>query len=74
MIDVWQGDGFLITSPAGFTMLVDAGKESAYPGVRRWITKRAPGGLDYTLASHQHSDHMSGMDRVLENHPEVGLA
>ena len=74
MIDVWQGDGFLITSPAGFTMLVDAGDESVYPDVRRWIAKRAPGGLDYTLVSHQHADHMGGMDRVLLNHPEVGLA
>ncbi|GDX83209.1 hypothetical protein LBMAG42_50200 [Deltaproteobacteria bacterium] len=74
MIDVWQGDGLLITSPAGFTMLVDAGDESAYPGVRRWLLDHAPGGVDYTLVSHQHADHMGAMDRVLQDHPEVGLA
>ncbi len=74
MIDVWQGDGLLITSPAGFTMLVDAGDESAYPGVRRWLLDHAPDGVDYTLVSHQHADHMGAMDRVLQDHPEVGLA
>lgn len=74
MIDVWQGDGLLITSPAGFTVLVDAGDESAYPGVRRWLLDHAPGGVDYTLVSHQHADHMGAMDRVLQDHPEVGLA
>ena len=74
MIDVWQGDALLVTSPAGFTMLVDSGEEAVAGPLARALRTWAPGGLDYTLVSHQHADHMGGMGVVLTDHPEVGLA
>ncbi len=74
VIDVGQGDGALLVSPDGFTLLMDAGEESAYESIRQLLDSEGIPGLDYTLVSHQHSDHMGAMDLVLRDHPEVGVA
>jgi len=74
VMDVWQGDGVLVVSPDGFTMLVDAGDEDDYWGIKEHFRDQGIAGLDYTLVSHQHADHMGAMDWALEDHPEAGLA
>ena len=74
MIDVWQGDGLLVVSPEGFTMLCDTGDEPEYPSLKRHLRSTGVTALDYTLVSHQHADHMGAMDRVLEDHAEIGVA
>ncbi len=73
-VDVWQGDGALLVSPGGFTMLVDAGDEAQFGNVRRLLRDQGIVGIDYTLVSHQHADHMGAMDVALAEHPEAGLA
>lgn len=74
VIDVWQGDGMLLVSPDGFTMLVDAGDEDEYGGYARAILAAGYESLDYTVVSHQHVDHMGAMDLALDDHPEIGVA
>ncbi len=69
-IDVGQGDSTLVISPDGFTMLVDAGGSSACGDLRAYLDALGVS-LDYTLVSHQHSDHHGSMDDVLNEHSEA---
>lgn len=68
-IDVGQGDGMLIRSPAGKTVLIDAGNVGAGGAVNDYLGKLGVEGLDLVIVSHPHMDHMGGMLEVLEKHP-----
>jgi competence protein ComEC len=71
MVDVGQGDAFLVISPDGFVMLVDAGPSSACDDLSWYLDSQGVDAIDYTLLSHQHSDHHGSMTAMLEEHPEV---
>ncbi len=78
-IDVGQGDSILLVSPAGRTLLVDAG------GIPSWMHSELDVGedvvspylwsrgihqLDVMALTHAHADHMGGMAAILANfHP-----
>jgi beta-lactamase superfamily II metal-dependent hydrolase len=65
-LDVGQGDCTLIISPAGKTMLIDAGTTGKGTGiVLPYLQSRGIKALDYTVASHYHSDHIGGLDEVI---------
>jgi competence protein ComEC len=67
ILDVGQGDSILLHTPAGKTVLIDAGTggRDVVPMLRaRGIEK-----IDLVIASHAHSDHIGGMDEVLEAVP-----
>lgn len=66
-LDVGQGDAAVVRSPAGATIVVDAGPEDdevavdlARLGVRR---------IDLAAASHAHADHVEGFPAVLARLP-----
>lgn len=67
-IDVGQGDATLIVSPSGQTVLIDAGnngkgKSEVVPFLRSLgITS-----LDFIIATHYHSDHIGGIDEVIDS-------
>ncbi len=71
VIDVGQGDAILVISPDGFVMLVDAGEESEAGVVNGYLDAIGVTGIDYTLVSHMHTDHLGGMDLVLAQHPDA---
>ena len=71
LIDVGQGDAILVISPDGFAMLLDAGDEGQAPTVLGYLDSQGLTGLDYTLVSHMHDDHLGSMDDVLDAHSEV---
>ncbi|WP_440949707.1 lamin tail domain-containing protein [Methanosphaerula subterraneus] len=69
VLDVGQGDSILIQSPAGKTMLVDAGDTDAGSRVVADLKARGVTSLDAAVASHAHADHIGGYQAVLSQFP-----
>jgi len=66
IIDVGQADACLIISPAGGTMLIDAGDNGDGSGiVVPYLQNYGLQALDYIVATHYHSDHIGGIDEVV---------
>jgi len=68
-INVGWGSSVLVKGPDGTTVLMEAGntgKGTAYvvPYLKS-IGIQPVAGLDYTIAGHQHCDHVGGMDEVV---------
>lgn len=63
-IDVGQGDSILVESNGKY-MLVDAGEEDKGSVVTRYLKDRGVNDIDYVVATHPHSDHIGGMDDVI---------
>ena len=66
-LDVGQGDAVLITSPEGRRVLIDAGAPRTL--VRAQLRARGVDTIDLAIASHNHSDHIGGMEAVLRGRP-----
>jgi len=66
VINVGQGDCFLIISPSGKRILIDAGNNGEGAGcVLPFLNDISITSLDYIVASHYHSDHIGGLDEVV---------
>ena len=67
VLDVGQGDAILIQTPAGKTVLIDAGtSRSPVPAM---LKRREIASLDLVIATHAHADHIGAMARVLQQVP-----
>jgi beta-lactamase superfamily II metal-dependent hydrolase len=67
VLDVGQGDSILIISPAGKTVLIDAGDFGKDKVVRDALTRYNVQHLDYFIATHAHPDHIGGAAEVLKS-------
>lgn len=68
VINVGQGDCFLIVSPSGRTVLIDAGNTGRGAGfVLPYLKNLGIVSVDYIVASHYHSDHIGGLDEVVND-------
>ena len=65
-IDVGQGDGFLVISPQGKTVLIDAGPTSAGDEIVTALRNHAVKQVDLMIATHPHADHIGGMKKVFD--------
>jgi beta-lactamase superfamily II metal-dependent hydrolase len=67
-LNVGQGDCTLIISPTGGSLLFDAGENgNGSSVVVPYIQSLGLTALDYVCASHYHSDHIGGIDEVVNN-------
>ena len=60
-----EGDSILIISPAGKSVLIDAGDAGKGKVVLDALKRYKVEHLDYFIATHPHPDHMGGADEVL---------
>lgn len=67
MIDVGQGDAFLVASE-GVSCLVDAGSAQGGAEVARHLTRHFGGKLTYALLTHVDDDHIRGLVTVIKSH------
>ena len=64
-IDVGQGDSILAESDGRF-MLVDAGENDQADTVVSYLKGQGVETLDYVIGTHPHSDHIGGLDKVID--------
>jgi competence protein ComEC len=60
-----EGDSILIISPAGKSVLIDAGDAGKGKVILEALKKYKVERLDYFIATHPHPDHLGGADEVL---------
>lgn len=65
-IDVGQGDAILIQKD-GENMLIDAGENEYGEVVVDYLKKNNVSKIDYIIGTHPHSDHIGGLDTVIQN-------
>jgi beta-lactamase superfamily II metal-dependent hydrolase len=61
-----NGDSILITSPAGKTVLIDAGETNKGKAVVDALKRNNVQQLDYFIATHPHPDHIGGSAEVFK--------
>ena len=70
ILDVGQGDGIFMRGPEGGTYLVDGGssdvKRVGRYRIEPCLKSQGVGRLDYVLVSHGDSDHMNGVEEMIE--------
>jgi beta-lactamase superfamily II metal-dependent hydrolase len=62
-VDVGQGDGVLIQSPSGQTVVYDAGEDPAR--MRQYLESVGVADVRLAIASHNHADHIGGLGEVV---------
>lgn len=67
-IDVGQGDSILAGSD-GHYMLIDAGENDQADTVISYLKQAGVTSLDYVIGTHPHSDHIGGLDKVIDEFP-----
>lgn len=65
-LDVDQGDSILLEID-GKSMLVDSGESDQGKVVTAYLQNQGISTLDYVVATHPHSDHIGGMNEILNN-------
>lgn len=65
-VDVGQADSILIQSPAGKSLLIDAGNNDDDAAVIKYIKDQAITKLDIVIGTHPHEDHIGGSDAVIK--------
>ncbi len=72
-LNVGQGDGALLITPDGVTVLVDGGDTNRGTGLVAWLQSLGIAKVDWIMPSHPHADHIGGLNAVLDALP-VGNA
>ena len=68
IIDVGQGESILITTEEK-SMLIDAGENNMGDDVLTFLDTLGLDKIDYAIATHPHSDHIGGLDTVMQEIP-----
>ncbi len=66
-LDVGQADSIFILLPNGENMLVDAGTKESGKDIVNVLDSLGITGIDYLIGTHPHTDHIGGMQQVVEN-------
>jgi len=69
VFDVGQGDGMLVKSKEGVTVLIDGGPTGKITEHLDAVLPYRDREIDYMIATHPHADHVAGLVDVLETFP-----
>ena len=72
MLNVGQGDSFLIEAKNGKQLLIDAGKDASVLSELARVMPRGDRSIDVVIATHPDADHIGGLPLVLARY-EVGM-
>ena len=73
-MDVGQGDGVVLISPGGETVLFDDGVKGNCDKPLSYLQQRGVKKIDYHITSHYHADHIGCATEVLNEFPLQKLA
>ncbi|MCR8746547.1 ComEC/Rec2 family competence protein [Romboutsia lituseburensis] len=73
IIDVGQGDSILIKTPNSKTLLIDGGTNESEHIVKSYLKKQKVKIIDFLIATHPDSDHIGGLDAVVNKFNVKGL-
>ena len=65
-IDVGQGDSILIQTPTSKNILIDGGDDNSHNIVSSYLKKQNVKRIDYIIATHFDSDHIGGLDNIID--------
>lgn len=68
-IDVGQGDAILVETPAGETLLIDAGGNDDEELVCDYLQSQQIKSIQVLVGTHPHEDHIGAMDKVIYSFP-----
>ena len=66
-LDVGQADSTFILLPNGENMLIDAGTKDNGKDIVNVLDTLGVNNIDYLVGTHPHTDHIGGMQQVIEN-------
>lgn len=69
LIDVGQGDSTLVVTPDNKNILIDGGEDEYSRNVVRHLKRSHIKKLDAVIGTHFDSDHIGGLDKVIEEFP-----
>jgi competence protein ComEC len=70
-LNAGQGDATIVRFPNGEVMVVDCNVDNAPENIVKYLKNAGIGKIDYLVITHQHYDHVSGMNEITDNF-EVG--
>lgn len=65
-IDVGQGDSILIQTPSSKNILIDGGDDNSHHIISSYLKKHNVKNIDYIIATHFDSDHIGGLDNIID--------
>lgn len=68
-IDAGQGDAILVETPAGETLLIDAGGNDDEELVCAYLQSQQIKSIQVLVGTHPHEDHIGAMDKVIYSFP-----
>ncbi len=66
-VDVGQGDAAVVITPRGKVVVIDGGPQDS--GLAEYLGQLGTKNIDVVVATHAHSDHLSGLEEVLGKFP-----
>lgn len=72
-IDVGQGNATFISLPDGKTVLIDGGDTEYGATVVKYLSQKNIEKIDFMIATHADSDHIGGLNAVLDNFEVVNI-
>lgn len=69
IVDVGQGDGIVIISPTGKSIIIDAGDRGRDKAMVEQLVADGITAIDLAIITHPHADHIGGMQKTLAQVP-----